>query len=74
MPMVFGKNKKLAICLLMHRLTSLNYALLDNNFFSMFRATGSEFGAKTVNICMKYIVIVKMFYRVSFPPEKQQKL
>ena len=40
----------------------------------MFRATGFEFVAKTVEFSMKYIVIMKMFYRVSFPPENQQKL
>ena len=40
----------------------------------MFRATGSEFWAKTINFCMKDIVIWKHFYRLSFPPENQQKL
>ena len=40
----------------------------------MYHATGSEFGAKTVIFCMKYIVIRKKFYRVLFPPENQQEL
>ena len=40
----------------------------------MFRATGSEFGDKTINLYMKYIVIRKKFYRVSFRPENQQTL
>ena len=40
----------------------------------MFHAKGSEFWARTINFCMKYIVIRKKLYRVLFPPENQQKL